>query len=123
MPGRRKRNVRDPNPERMGPLVERLQLMFEWYTGMIDESTGRLLYLYDPERDITVGDGEPIRDIAAVWDVEVLSAFLRTRQSRAADRRDGSCGERIHQKRRQRDYRAMVVVRVHNLHTSSAFEL
>jgi hypothetical protein len=37
---------------------------------------GRLLYTYDPETNIAIGDGEPIRDIAAVWDVEVLSAFL-----------------------------------------------
>jgi hypothetical protein len=58
-------------------LVDRLELMFEWYKGMVDEGTGRLLYLYDPEHDAATGDGEPIRDIAAVWDVEVLSAFLR----------------------------------------------
>lgn len=57
-------------------LVDRLQLMFEWYKGMVDEGTGRLLYVYDPENDATTGDGEPIRDIAAVWDVEVVSAFL-----------------------------------------------
>jgi len=57
-------------------LVDRLQLMFEWYKGMVDEGTGRLLYVYDPENDATTGDGEPIRDIAAVWDVGVLSAFL-----------------------------------------------
>ena len=50
--------------------------MFEWYKGMVDESTGRLLYLYDPENDATIGAGESIRDIAAIWDVEVLSAFL-----------------------------------------------
>jgi hypothetical protein len=50
--------------------------MFEWYKGMVDERTGRLLYLYDPENDMTIGDGESIRDIAAVWDVEVLGAFL-----------------------------------------------
>jgi hypothetical protein len=43
---------------------------------MIDEATGRLLYSYDPESGLAIGDGEPIRDIAAVWDVEVLSAFL-----------------------------------------------
>ncbi|MBS4730698.1 hypothetical protein MSM1_21085 [Mycobacterium sp. SM1] len=60
----------------MGALVERLQLMFEWYKGMADPSTGRLLYLYDAENDVAISDGEPIRDIAAVWDVEVLSAFL-----------------------------------------------
>jgi hypothetical protein len=50
--------------------------MFEWCKGMVDERTGRLLYLYDPENDVAIGDGEPIRDIAAIWDVEVLSAFL-----------------------------------------------
>jgi len=58
-------------------LVERIRLMFEWFKGMVDESTGRLLYLYDPVNDVTIGDGEPIRDIAAIWDVELLSAFLR----------------------------------------------
>ena len=57
-------------------LDDRLRLIFEWYKGMVDEHTGRLLYLYDPENDVTIGDGEPIRDIAAIWDVEVLSAFL-----------------------------------------------
>jgi hypothetical protein len=50
--------------------------MFEWYKGMVDERTGRLLYLFDPETDVTIGDGESIRDIASIWDVEVLSAFL-----------------------------------------------
>jgi hypothetical protein len=33
--------------------------------------TGRLLYSYDPENEVAIGDGEPIRDIAAIWDVEV----------------------------------------------------
>ena len=60
-----------------GLLVDRLGLMFDWYKGMVDQRTGRLLYLYDPQSDLAIGDGEPIRDIAAVWDVEVLSAFLR----------------------------------------------
>jgi hypothetical protein len=64
------------NQKRTGTLVDRLELMFEWYKGMVDERTGRLLYTYDPETGLAVGDGEPIRDIAAVWDVEVLSAFL-----------------------------------------------
>jgi len=59
-----------------GILVDRLKLMFDWYKGMVDQRTGRLLYLYDPRNDLAIGDGEPIRDIAAVWDVEVLSTFL-----------------------------------------------
>ncbi len=49
-----------------GTLGERLRLMFDWYKGMVDASTGRLLYLYDPENDATIGDGEPIRDIASI---------------------------------------------------------
>jgi hypothetical protein len=61
--------------------------MFDWYKGMVDNSTGRLLYLYDPETDITIGDGELIRDIAAVWDVEVLSAFLGRNDLRPLIRR------------------------------------
>jgi hypothetical protein len=43
---------------------------------MIDERTGRLVYAYDPEEDVAVADGSPIRDIASVWDVELLSRFL-----------------------------------------------
>jgi hypothetical protein len=66
--------VHDAGPA--GALGDRLRLIFEWYRGMVDERTGRLLYLYDPETDVTIGDGEPVRDIAAIWDVEVLSAFL-----------------------------------------------
>src|SRR5690606_23239433 len=70
-----------------GMLVDRLQLMFEWYKGMVDENTGRFLYLYDPEKDITISDGEPIRDIATVWDVEVRSAFRGRADLRDASRR------------------------------------
>ena len=76
MPGERDRQARHHGPNRAGTLVDRLELMFEWYKGMVDERTGRLLYTYDPEADVAIGDGEPIRDIAAVWDVEALSAFL-----------------------------------------------
>ena len=57
-------------------LRDRLRMIFEWYKGMVDKKSGRLLYLYDPKNDFAIGDGEPIRDIAAIWDVEVLSAFL-----------------------------------------------
>lgn len=76
MPGPRDLHARDHDARHAGMLGDRLRLMFEWYKGMVDESTGRLLYLYDPENDVTIGDGEPIRDVAAIWDVEVLSAFL-----------------------------------------------
>jgi hypothetical protein len=72
----RDRQARHHDPKHVGTLVDRLELMFDWYKGMVDERTGRLLYTYDPETDVAIGDGEPIRDIAAVWDVEVLSVFL-----------------------------------------------
>lgn len=86
MPGHRDRHVRN-HEARRGILNDRLRLMFEWYKGMVDESTGRLLYLYDPEKDITIGDGEPIRDIGAIWDVEVLSVFLGRDDLRCVMRR------------------------------------
>jgi hypothetical protein len=77
--------VHDGRPT--GTLGDRLRLMFDWYKGMVDESTGRLLYMYDPETDIAISDGEPIRDIAAIWDVEVLSAFLGRGDLRPLTRR------------------------------------
>ncbi len=76
MPGERDPNAHVHDEKPAGVLGERIRLIFDWYKGMVDESTGRLLYLYYPESDATIGDGEPIRDIAAVWDAEVLSAFL-----------------------------------------------
>jgi hypothetical protein len=65
-----------PGQHGAGTLVDRLELMFDWYKGMVDQHTGRLLYVYDPENDFATGDGEQIRDITAVWDMEALSAFL-----------------------------------------------
>lgn len=62
--------------QRSSTLVDRLELMFDWYKGMVDQRTGRLLYLYDPEHELAISDHQSIRDIAAVWDVEVLSTFL-----------------------------------------------
>lgn len=87
MPGYQDRHARNHEPRRAGVLHERLRLMFEWYKCMVDENTGRLLYLYEPENDVTVGDGEPIRDIASIWDVEVLSAFLGRDELRSLIRR------------------------------------
>jgi hypothetical protein len=78
-------HVHDEKPA--GMLGDRLRLMFDWYKGMVDERTGRLLYLYDPANDVTISDGEPIRDIAAIWDVEVLSAFLGRNDLRPLIRR------------------------------------
>ena len=77
MTGPRDLHARVHDAKPAGRLGDRLQLVFEWYKRMVDESTGRLLYLYDPETGVTISDGEPIRDIAAIWDLEVLSTFLR----------------------------------------------
>ncbi len=83
------RNLHASNQEasRTGILSDRLRLMFDWYKGMVDENTGRLLYLFNPHANVTIGDGEPIRDIAAIWDIEVLSAFLRRDDLRPVIRR------------------------------------
>ncbi|MFN7143226.1 MAG: hypothetical protein ACK4YP_05575 [Myxococcota bacterium] len=54
----------------------RLERIWEWYRGMIHPSTGRLAYLYDPVRDVRVAAGEPVRDIAAAYDVARLGRFL-----------------------------------------------
>ncbi len=62
-----------------GSLQDRLSLIVEWYKGMVSENTGRPLYLYDPEANVAVANGSPIRDIASVWDMEIVSEFLNRR--------------------------------------------
>lgn len=57
-------------------LTERLGLILDWYKGMISAETGRLVYTYDPQADVAVTGGNPIRDIASVWDMELVSRFL-----------------------------------------------
>lgn len=50
-------------------------MLYDWYTGMVSSSHGRLEYSYSP-----IGDPEPpvcvIRDMGAVWELELLSHFL-----------------------------------------------
>ena len=87
MPAHRDRQARNHDVRHAGILEDRLRLMFEWYKGMVDENTSRLVYLYNPNNDVTIGDGEPIRDIAAIWDIEVLSAFLGRDDLRSLIRR------------------------------------
>lgn len=58
-------------------VLARLELIFDWYARMISPETGRLVYVYDPVDERVVLDGSPIRDIATVWDVELLARFLR----------------------------------------------
>lgn len=57
-------------------LKERLAFIYEWYKGMVNEETGRLVYIYSPSTDSVVANGSPIRDIGAIWDMEILSGFL-----------------------------------------------
>ena len=57
-------------------LTKRLELAHRWYEGMVNPSTGRLEYLYIPETAARVREKSPIRDIASVWDAEVLGDFL-----------------------------------------------
>jgi hypothetical protein len=58
-------------------LTERLEQTYRWYQGMVNPETGMLEYLYIPSADAFVRENCPIRDIASVWDVELLSAFLK----------------------------------------------
>lgn len=57
-------------------LRQRLELVFDWYRGMVNPNTGMLEYLYSPDTDRFVRENCPIRDIASVWDMEVLGDFL-----------------------------------------------
>jgi len=62
-------------PPKSNVLLDRLQMLYQWYTGMVSHSHGRLEYSYSP-----IGDPEPpvcvIRDIGAIWELELLSHFL-----------------------------------------------
>ena len=57
-------------------LAQRLELVHRWYEGMINPDSGMFEYLYLPQADDFVREKSPIRDIATVWDVEVLGNFL-----------------------------------------------
>jgi hypothetical protein len=57
MLGHRDWHARNYEARRAGIFEDRLRLMFKWYKGMVDETTGRLLHLYDPENDVAIGDG------------------------------------------------------------------
>ncbi len=58
-------------------LRQRLELIYQWYKGMINPDTGMLEYLYLPQADAFVREKSPIRDIASVWDIELLQQLLR----------------------------------------------
>jgi hypothetical protein len=57
-------------------LKQRLVLVYDWYAGMVNRDTGRFEYLYLPPTERFVRESCPIREIAAVWDSEVLGEFL-----------------------------------------------
>jgi hypothetical protein len=63
-------------------LTQRLELIYRWYQGMVNPDTGMLEYLYLPQTDSFLREKSPIRDIASVWDVEVLSGFLNRHELR-----------------------------------------
>ncbi|MBX3155048.1 MAG: hypothetical protein KF773_03535 [Deltaproteobacteria bacterium] len=57
-------------------LDERLAAAFEWYRGMRDARTHRLVSAYDPVRDTAIADGSPLRNITAIHDVARLGEML-----------------------------------------------
>jgi hypothetical protein len=57
-------------------LRQRLELVYDWYQGMVNPKTGMFEYLYLPQQDSMVQEQCPIRDLGSVWDVELLSEFL-----------------------------------------------
>src|SRR6266487_839477 len=61
-------------------LKLQLELVFNWYQGMVNAETGMLEYLYIPETDRFVRENCPIRDIASVWDTELLGQFLHRQE-------------------------------------------
>lgn len=70
--------VQSPQPDTplSSLLTDRLALIHDWYQGMVSVRTGRLVYRYDPALDTAVVDGSAVRDIASVWDLELLGSFL-----------------------------------------------
>jgi hypothetical protein len=63
-------------------LTQRLELVYQWYEGMVNPDSGMFEYLYLPQADDFVREKSPIRDIATVWDVEVLGDFLNRHELR-----------------------------------------
>jgi hypothetical protein len=57
-------------------LTQRLELIHQWYKGMVNPQSGMLEYLYLPHMDSFLRERSPIRDIASVWDIELLERFL-----------------------------------------------
>jgi hypothetical protein len=63
-------------------LRQRLHLTFNWYRRMVNPKSGMLEYLYIPQTDQFVRENCPIRDIASVWDAELLGEFLDRQELR-----------------------------------------
>jgi hypothetical protein len=63
-----------PGKERI--LKDRLVSIFEWYKGMVDEESGRLIYLRYPEENLVSTGRSPIREeIASIWDLAGPGGF------------------------------------------------
>ena len=63
-------------------LRQRLHLIFNWYQHMVNPKSGMLEYLYIPQSDQFVRESCPIRDIASVWDAELVGEFLDRQELR-----------------------------------------
>jgi hypothetical protein len=61
-------------------LTQRLRLVYRWYERMVNPDTGMFEYLYLPQTGGFVREKSPIRDIASVWDAELLGNFLGRRE-------------------------------------------
>jgi hypothetical protein len=63
-------------------LRQRLHLIFDWYRRMVNQKNGMLEYLYVPQTDEFIRENCPIRDIASVWNAELLGEFLDRQELR-----------------------------------------
>ncbi len=63
-------------------LMQRLGLVYRWYQGMVNPESGLLEYFYVPQTDAFIRENCPVRDIAAVWDAELLGEFLNRQELR-----------------------------------------
>ena len=63
-------------------LRQRLELILDWYQRMVNPQTGMLEYVYIPEANRFVRENCPIRDIASVWDMEMIGNFLERQELR-----------------------------------------
>jgi hypothetical protein len=61
-------------------LNQRLKMIHGWYPNMTHPATGMLEYTYVPDTNRYIRKKSPIREIAAIWDMELLDRFLGSRE-------------------------------------------